>query len=325
MAVQHMVRRGDSLWSLASQYLGNGTRWPEVQKRHNQEVARRGQNGRLIPIENEHLIYVGQTVFVPSRQKAPDPDNGNKAKGRKRALPVNFAINYVIGRDTPPIMYAQTLGDYTVKTEMSGKISIEMASPDRYRHSLELLVSKSHQETRQKLYYDYDPALCALTAKPEMVYESGRVRIEAPIAAQANAGPYIIQVQALSPNHMSGSIKTSQLSGTLNVRNRKYKYTAEIELKADVIWHPGNKSRPEELVKVKVPTTEEERLIAPAQEETDWKEIVSMVTLTLLGAALMIFGMRMVPTQNGATTIEPFLHLVDPHDPRNRRYMNNNA
>lgn len=63
----------------------------------------------------------------------------------------------------------------------------------------------------------------ALTAKPEMVFESGRVKIKAPIAANANLGPYAIEVNAVTPMHMSGTLKPSTVSGTLEMGRRKYK------------------------------------------------------------------------------------------------------
>jgi hypothetical protein len=61
---------------------------------------------------------------------------GTKTGGGQSAKPVNAKVSFVIGRDTSPIVYTTFSGDYTIKTEMSGGIDIEIASPDRYRHSL---------------------------------------------------------------------------------------------------------------------------------------------------------------------------------------------
>jgi len=57
-----------------------------------------------------------------------------------------------------------------------------------------------------KLYKVHDPALAALTAKPEMVFEKGRVTVKALIAANAHLGVYAIEVKALIPVQMSGAL-----------------------------------------------------------------------------------------------------------------------
>jgi hypothetical protein len=93
---------------------------------------------------------------------------------------------------------------YTVTTEMSGQISIELRSVDRFRHNLELLMSKSPNEAKSLLQQNYDPALCALTAKPGIEFESGRVTIKPAIAAEAGIGPYTVELQAVSPLQLSG-------------------------------------------------------------------------------------------------------------------------
>jgi hypothetical protein len=319
MAIRKTVRRGDSLWSLAGRYLGGGERYPQIYDFHNQEAARYG----LRPIDKPDLIFVGETILIPPRPKVPKPGNGTKAEGNHLPIPLNLKVTYNIGRDTPPVTYVQPCGDCTITTELGGEIGIEIASQDRYRHSLELFMSKNPMQAKQKLHDAYDPAVVALTAKPEMVFESGRVKIKAPIATEANLGPYTINVHG-TPMHMSGTIKPPTISGSLEMGKRKYKYSADIEFKADVVWHKKPKGAPEP-VKVTKPSPQERQLVIPTDNSIDWKEIATVVTWSLVGTALMIFGMRMVPQPNGATTIEPFIHYIDPHDPRNRRYINRNA
>jgi hypothetical protein len=122
---------------------------------------------------------------------------------------------------------------------------------------------------------------------------------------------------------MSGTIKPPTISGSLEMGKRKYKYSADIEFKADVVWHQRPKSGPEP-VKKTVPQVVEDFVKKPTNS-TDWKEIATVVTWSIIGTALMILGMRMVPQPNGATTIQPFIHFIDPYDPRNKRYTNYNA
>ena len=79
--------------------------------------------------------------------------------------------------------------------------------------------------------------MTSMSAKPEMVFKSGRVKIEAPIAAHAHPGPYIVEVQALTPLQMSGTLKPPAINGTLEMGRRKFKYSADIEFRTEVTWH----------------------------------------------------------------------------------------
>jgi hypothetical protein len=142
MPIRHAVKRGDSLWSLAHMYLGSGARWPVIYDFHNQEAAKPGRPALLLPIEHPNLIYVAQIIMIPSRPKIAPPGTGARAEADGRAVPINLKVTYAIGRDTPPIEYVGATANYTIKTEMSGEISIELMSPDRYRQSLELCMTK---------------------------------------------------------------------------------------------------------------------------------------------------------------------------------------
>jgi hypothetical protein len=122
-------------------------------------------------------------------------------------------VTYTIGRETSPIDYVSVTPDYTIKTEMSGDISVELTSLDRYRQSLELTISKGQHEIKQKLNEAYDPALCALTAKPGMSYDSetGKVTLEAPIAAQAGIGPYTVEMYTGYAFHLPAFINHKEI------------------------------------------------------------------------------------------------------------------
>ena len=54
-ARQHTVRSGDTLWGIAARYLGNGARWPEIQR----------ANAAAIP--NPNRIFAGQVLRIPVR------------------------------------------------------------------------------------------------------------------------------------------------------------------------------------------------------------------------------------------------------------------
>lgn len=211
---------------------------------------------------------------------------------------------------------------------MSGKIAIEMSSPDRYRHSLELLMSKDQLEAKQKLHDAYDPALRALTAKPEMVFESGHVKIKAPIAAQANLGPYAIEMQAETPNHMSGSLKPSAINGTVEAGGRQYKYEAEIELKADVLWHPKPRGKVNEPVRVTVPKPKEDIAEFSSRNGINWnkvgKDVGNFVVKVTIATGLAIVTVAKLPQALAAQMSRismPLVYGIDLNDPMYYQYL----
>jgi len=59
----YVVRRGDSLWSIARRFLGSGAAWPELLKRHNAKASI-GMGGELI--EHPDLIRPGQWIHLPA-------------------------------------------------------------------------------------------------------------------------------------------------------------------------------------------------------------------------------------------------------------------
>jgi hypothetical protein len=189
------------------------------------------------------------------------------------------------------------------------------------QHGFELLISKDSIQAKQKLYKAYDPALSALTAKPEMVFESatGTVKIKAPIATEANLGPFTVKVQG-DPNHMSGTIKPPTLNGTLEVRGIKYKFSADIELKAEVILHPRPRGVNEAPVRVGAVA---EVVAGPGTTPVDitptkWSKVAEhapeILTLVFITVISRVFpAIRMAPFRSGATTSTMFFnHSVDP-------------
>ena len=327
MSIRHTVRRGDSLWALANQYLGSGTKFPQIYDHHNQEVARVGYSRRLFPIEDPNLIYVSQIIIIPGReqtkrtQSAP-PAAGTKTEGGNLPLPVNLRVEYTLGRDTPPVRYVEPGIDYTITAEMSGKIAVELLSANRYRHSLELLMSKDPTQVKQKLGEIYDPVLRNLTARPEMIYESGQVKIQT--AAQADMGPYLVIIEADAPNHLTGRLTSLPVTGTMDADGRRYKYSAELEYKLEVILYPGTKGGPGKPAKVTL-SEKESQYALQEENKIGWQEISTMVAWTIIGTAMILLGCKQLPMTSRTTSIMPFRHTIYPNDPLYRRYHNNNA
>jgi hypothetical protein len=312
MAIRLTVRRGDSLWSLANRYLGGGERYPQIFDFHNQEAARYG----LRPIEKPSLIFVGQTILIPPRPKVPKPGSGTRAEGSHWPIPLNLTVTYTIGKDTPPIVYAKSYGDYSIKTEMSGEIGIENKTPGHYKyvHNYELAMSKDSIQAKHKLRDTTDPALVALTAEPEMmVDESGMVKLKAPIAANANLGPYTVRVDAVTPMHYTGTLESQTINGTLELGRSKFKYSADIWFKVDVFWHKRPKGGPEP---VRVTQTEKKDVFEPTPHRSKWDQtvaqegfVMALVTILLYGAyrAVEVWATKgMKPI-----IMPPFNHKID--------------
>jgi hypothetical protein len=97
MPIRQCIQKGDSLWSLAGRYLGSGARYPQITAFHNQEAARYG----LRHIDNEDLIFVGETILIPPRQKLPAPGHGTKAAGDQLPIPLMRGMPITI----PPFIH----------------------------------------------------------------------------------------------------------------------------------------------------------------------------------------------------------------------------
>lgn len=107
-----------------------------------------------------------------------------------------------------------------------------MTSDSMHRHNLEMLLSRNSIELEQKLRELYDPAISKLLSAPSAKYDSKlrRVKIETPIATEANLGPYSIKVDYVTPIHMTGTLKPKTVSATVKADWLDYKYSADMEL-----------------------------------------------------------------------------------------------
>ncbi len=233
MPLQHVVKRGDSLWGLAGRHLGNFARWPELVKYHNEKILRSGGNrGKVFTIKDPNVIFVGQILYLPIRDKhllSTAKATGTKHEAGKPAIPVNLKIQYGFGYDEKPFVYYQESCDFLIKCEMKGKIAIEIFSPDRYKHNLEFIMAKDPMHCKQKLNKIYHPVFCTLTSKPVMESDRGKVIIKSPIAEMANSSAFIVNLNSKKSGQSSGSLQTKPVTGYVDIGGRKFKYYAKIE------------------------------------------------------------------------------------------------
>jgi|GEM_PF-2630955 len=238
MSLQYVIRRGDSLWALAGRHLGNPARWPELYSFHNEHVLRMGgDRGSAFRIQNPNAIFVGQILFLPIRGKrimSAMTTTRSKTTAERAAIPIDLRIEYAFGSAGEPIRYVQESKDKVITAEMSGKISIEMNSADRHRCNLELLMSKDALQCKKNLDEIYSPAISALVSEPNMMFETGRVIIDSPIAAGAGTKPFVVNVSIGSQGRMMGAFEAPPAIGSVEVGKRKFNYRAEIGLKIEV-------------------------------------------------------------------------------------------
>ena len=309
MGIRHMVRRGDSLWRLAGIYLGNGDRYQSIVDYHNQEAARFGRNGGLLPIDDPNLIYVGQTVMVPSREKLPPPGTGKRHEAVSTATGLGLKLEYNFEDGKNPIKYKPMVTrDYTITSQMTGKITIENMTHNGFRHNFEIAMAVDKNELSSKLEFG-DKALAELTrsVEPQFDVATGKMTLKASIATHANIGPYTFEVKADAPNHFTYTFKPEPISAIVEKDRRRYKYCAEIAFKVDVILHPTQKEEPVNILR-------------PSPESISKITIVGIIAAYIL---ILIYGPKVLPRNGGPLTPRyapgsnmPFLHHIDPNDPK---------
>jgi len=314
--IRHIVRRGDSLWGLAGQYLGSGARWPEIHKFHD-EFALGGRHPQLLPIKDPNLIFVGQTIFIPPRSSKPSTLSQGmpwpKVEVTKPATGLDLKVVYKI--EDGQSQYKQVLPHCTLEAKLGGTIAIENMTHGRYRSNLELALSKDAPAVKQKLGQFSDHAFRDLTKGVELGFKNGRVTIKAPIMYHAGIGPYTIKVESESPMKLKGSIKPETIRATVDMEGRKYKYTADIVFNVTVTLHPTLPEVAPETVKVVVPEKD------PAREGYNIgtnDDVTFAVFITLLLLSVAAWPSRMAGAMSGTTSMGPFLHHINTNHPRNR-------
>lgn len=238
MSLQHVIRRGDSLWALAGRHLGNPARWRELHAYHNDQVARTGGNrGRIFLIQNPDVIFVGQILLLPIRDKhllskTKDTRGGELAK--KIAIPIELQVEYNIGNGNKPIIYDRETGGHKVISELSGKITIEIISSYRHEHHLDLLMCKDIAHCKNKLNELYTPVINALLAEPELVFDKHKVVVTFPLAAKADIKPYAVHLSSGANGNLAGNLQPPPITGVIELDGRKFRYNAEIAMGVDV-------------------------------------------------------------------------------------------
>ncbi len=213
----------------------------------------------------------------------------------------------------------------TLEAKLSGTIAIENMTHGRYRHNLELALSKDAPAVKQKLGQFSDHAFRDLTKGVELGYQNGHVTLKAPIMAQAGLGPYTIKVVAENPMKLKGSLKPETISATADVEGRKYKYTADIAFDVTVTLHPTPPKLAPEVVKGTVAPTKPADLPVLKTNEGIVADMVNkfMITITILLLGTVMLRTKVAAALSGNVSIGAFSHPVNMNYPGNQRYFNN--
>ncbi len=83
-----------------------------------------------------------------------------------------------------------------------------------------------------------------MIAIPEVVNESGNVKINFPIATKANLEPYFVEAEHVIPLRTSGTLRMQTIKGIQELGRSTYKYSTKFEFEIDVIWHKWPKCGP---------------------------------------------------------------------------------
>ena len=311
MSVRHAVNRGDSLWSLAYRYLGSGKRWPDILQHHNEEAAKFGSYSRLLAIKDPNLIYVGQTIIIPLRSRNPAPGTGKKIDASTIATGLGLKLEYNFESGKNPIKYKpKVTKDYTITSEMTGKITIENLTHNGDRHNFEIAMTVNKSELTSKLEFG-DKALAELTKSVELQFDmaSGKVTLKASIAAHANIGPYKFEVKADAPNHFTCTFKPQPISATVENNKRRYKYSAEIAFKVDITLHPTPRNKRLQTN----PDAVRERVPGDSRDSRTPLMVIGIIAASIL---ILIYGPTILIPRYAPALNMPFIHHINPNDPR---------
>jgi hypothetical protein len=243
MGVQHIVRRGDSLWNLSGHYLGDSRRYEDIRSYHNHYVRLNGSRPEFFAIENPDLIYVGQILMIPRRgervvpgtPKAPAPARRQTAPATALEVGVQYILNpNFTSEHCQGIKHVDMGPQYTLTTELSGCITLENLSPSRNSSDLELVLSEKNHTLDYKLRQGNDQAFMELVGSIQMSFDplSNEVTVLPTLAAKVGRGPITFEVKQVGFNHFSAGIKLDAMKGDFVSHGRKFGFTADVSISA---------------------------------------------------------------------------------------------
>jgi hypothetical protein len=196
-------------------------------------------------------------------------------------------------------------------SELSGEITLENLSPDRYRSNWELATTDDQNELSYKLRQSHDKAFMELTSGMGMAFDpvTRKAILRPSIAAKAGAGPYEVELKADGPNHFSSTLKLETLQGEWAQQGRNFKFTASVVIRVDVTMHPTPKGKPMTTGKPE-PVNDKVNIMQSEPSSKTINDALTYVAIALSAVAVAITFYYFVAA--GAASNQP----VDPFMPR---------
>lgn len=82
---KHSVKKGDTLWSLAKKYLGNGADWKKIYNKNKSVIEKTAKKNGKKSSSTGHYIYPGTTLTIPARTGGGGSASVSRSGGGGRA------------------------------------------------------------------------------------------------------------------------------------------------------------------------------------------------------------------------------------------------
>lgn len=118
--VEHVVKKGDTLWGLAEKHLGSGMEWPRIYKFNNRPHVLKTGTKRIV---NPDLIYVGDRIRLPISPEFPQL---NKKKALSQPRPTG-KLNDQLYTIRSPLSFGYSLSDFPITVLYGPGYFVEIA------------------------------------------------------------------------------------------------------------------------------------------------------------------------------------------------------
>jgi len=278
----YIVKKGDTLWDLAKNYLNDPQRWPEIWHFNNQQYTSPDVKSKWKPsryIDNPDLIFVGQHILIPvgdNRRQTikPSPkEKGNSpAKEKVRLIPYKYELG-------TKMLEAYLPGGFKATMTIKGSITIQSEKSVDWlefnKEGFEVKVAREYETPLNQLVSEFNLGINEQTKQID--FSCGvTINSKSPYATKYQSKVSIDPLSGL-PKYTT-TISFPEIKGKL--KNYLYianGYSVEIE-----IVKQGDIAR-----RIPVPVTKPVPVVKPVQKKTnDW--VYAGGLLLLVGAVVVV-------------------------------------
>jgi len=278
LGTKYTVKKGDTLWDLSNEFLGDPTKWPEVYEHNNKTFVTTVTNSKIV---DPDLIFVNQTLYIPGKAKPGTPKKQvppsakpkpfGKAKSRAKPLVCSVPLQYQLN-DIPTITVVSPTHIATIT--YSGNLTLQSDKKCEFitltKNGFEISAKKEADLILSKLLADTKIGWNANTKS--LNFENGIT-----LNANSKVAPSTTVSMGISPTTQLPiakiTIKTPVIKGKLD--NHNY-ITSELSISVELTpTPPSAKPSP-------VPTAKP----VPAPSSTDWDYLIAGTLIA--GAAIIV-------------------------------------